>query len=314
MARVHGNGAIAVPIPAPKKRNWNKLIPIIITACLIGSLVGSYFAFWQNTGVTNPPPAQDGIVSPVTPTEPEIDSDGDGFSDWFEENIAHYDPTIPNDRYVIFYYRMLEDPGLVPYVIDEPTKFFIEEGKVPPENIIGLAQEGANAVTLENAINRAAEKSDKNDLVFLRILAHGSYEGFDGGVQYTVLDEWLDKIEAKAVIVVIMACGCELALPRLKDGPCPRIIFVHSAGEFIGALGADDEYFTAADTKYGDGNGYIAVGEIGNWIDNDPMWGSDWGELHENGRGHFEAYGYSKMSDTSNVAYEIYFTDYKIPS
>ncbi len=26
-----------------------------------------------------------------------------------------------------------------------------------------------------------------------------------------------------------------------------------------------------------------------------------------------EAYGYSKMSDTSNVAYEIYFTDYKIP-
>ena len=138
-----------------------------------------------------------------------------------------------------------------------------------------------------------------------------------------MLDEWLDEIHAKAVIVTILACGCEIAPSILLNGePCPRIVFVNSAREFIGGLGEDPECFTTADTKYGNGNGYVSVGEIANWLDNDPMWGPDWGEiatgkiLYEDGRSFIETEGYSHMSDTSNVALETYLTDcyQKIPN
>jgi hypothetical protein len=279
---------------------------------------------------------------PPTPSPP--DSDGDGFNDWFEVNVAGYDPNVPNDRYIILYYRMLDQPGLVPYEIDNPTKFFIEKGKVPPENIIGLAQEGANAITLKNAIEQVAEKADENDIVFLSIQTHGytiaSFSSGDENISsliymdksYAMIDEWLDKINAKVVVVQILACGYERALPPLKDGPCPRIVFVPSAGEFFSALG-EYQYvnplpqgtkyeemrmyflknFITVDTKYGNGDGYVSVGEIGNWIDNDPKWGPDWGELHEKGRSFVEAEGYSKMSDTSSIASKIYLTDYKNP-
>lgn len=255
-------------------------------------------------------------VSPSEPSMPQevfLDSDGDGFNDWFETNIAHYDSTVPNDRYVIRFYRLEENPSGVDMASDPEYRFFIEKGGVPPENLIFLNQEEATGPNLGNTIEQVAEKSDKNDLVFLRILAHGgpaSFSGFGGNVEYTVLDEWLDKIEAKAVVVVIMACGCEAALPVLKDGPCPRIVFIHSAGEFIRGLGEDPSYAIDADTKYGNGDGYISVGEIGSWIDNNPFWGPDWGELYEEGRSFVEAEGYSKMSDTSNIAYQIYLTDY----
>ena len=102
----------------------------------------------------------------------------------------------------------------------------------------------------------------------------------------------------------------------MADGHCPRIVFINSAGEFIGGLGADSEYFTTADTKYGDGNGYVSVGEIANWIDNDPFWGPDRGvyttyeALYEKGRSFLEAEGYSHMSDTSGIASKIYLTDF----
>ncbi|MBA7605641.1 hypothetical protein ES703_12775 [subsurface metagenome] len=248
---------------------------------------------------------QEEATSPEPSLPPEffLDSDGDGFNDWFETNIA-YDPNVPNDRFIILYGPAgdkTDDPGY---------QFFNGKGEVPPENIIRLYGEEANAANLESAIDEIASKSDENDIVFLYMVGHGGGGAIEQDVEYTMLDEWLDKVNAMAIVVTIMACGCEEALPILKDGSCPRIVFVHSAGEFIRGLGDDDGYFTTADTKYGNGEGYVSVGEIGNWIDNDPKWGPDWGELHEEGRSHLEAEGYSKMSDTSNVASEIYLTDY----
>lgn len=254
-------------------------------------------------------PAPEPAPEEILP-EPILGSDGDGFSDWFEENIAGYDPNVPNDRYIIIYFCLVHDPGFSGTIADGYYDFFVKKGKVPPRNIVLLKKEAANAANLETAIDEIASKSDENDIVFLCMNGHGGGGSIEGSVEYTKLDEWLDRVNAKVVVVTIMACGCEDALPLLKDGPCPRIVFVHTAGEFIRGLGADDEYFTTADTKYGNNDGYVSLSEIGNWIDNDPKWGPDWGELHEEGRSHLEAEGYSKMSDTSSIADQIYLTDY----
>jgi len=208
MARVHGNGAIAVPIPAPKKRNWNKnkLIPIIITACLICGLIGSYFAFWQNTGstVTNPPPIQSGIAPPVISTESEIDSDGDGMSDWFEENIANLDSLTPNDRYATIFNTVTEHPN--PYYTkqrrEETTNlktFLIVEEKFKPENIFLFTDKEATYENFLRTMDYLAEISDENDLIYIFIEAHGAQTAFachsgKDPSEFEISDEFLESV------------------------------------------------------------------------------------------------------------------------
>ncbi len=80
------------------------------------------------------------------------DTDGDGFSDWFEQNIAHYDPNIPNDRYIVIYYCFADDPQFDAAFADSYYKFFVKNAKVPPENITLLKKEEANATNLRRAI------------------------------------------------------------------------------------------------------------------------------------------------------------------
>jgi len=267
--------------------------------------------------------------TPAPTSDPSfyLDSDGDGMNDWFEENVAGYDSTIPNNRYVILFSRFDEDPGIYAYDIDEPYQFFTERGKIPSENIIRLYSEEATGPNLKNATEQVAKKADENDIVFLYIQTHGytiaSFSASENNPSgdmiksYQMIDQWLDEINAKVVIVTIMACGStEFSFP-LKDGPCPRIVFVNSAGEFIGMLGEIPEYAFAADTKYGDNNGYVSIKEIADVLDYDPFWGGDRGrlyqtydELYAKGRSFVEAEGCSKMSDTSNIASKIYLTDY----
>ena len=278
----------------------------------------------------------------VISSEVPLDTDGDGFSDWFEENIAGYDPNIPNDRYIILFEYHPEE-GL--NTIADSSANFFKEGGVPESNIYLLKQEQAIRPNLQAAIKEVAQKADENDLVFLGIDTHGCTDWISShpsyteewlekkhrgelgpedpphpGISYADIDEWLDKIKAKAVIVRIMACYCETALPRLKDGPCPRIVFVHSAGEFISALGQDPDYAAKVDMKYGNNNGYVSLAEIGNWKNNEPRGWKD-NEREEgkpgdgfwNGQSWLEKMGFSVMSDTSGIADQIYLTDYKIP-
>lgn len=249
-------------------------------------------------------------TEPLLPPEMSLDTDGDGFNDWFEMNIARYDPMVPNDRYIILYFRAEDMPGLVPYVIEEPTQFFVKKGKVSPENITGLALREADHVSLKNAIDQIANKSDSNDIVLLFLNGHGGYGGISGDVNYSELDKWLENIQAKAVIVVILACFSHTAIPVLKEGSSSRIILVNASTEFFSALGMYPYDFLETDTDYGNGDGYVSMGEIGNWKDNNPKWGPDWGTLGDKGRSWLESEDYSCMSDTSNIAYQIYLTDY----
>lgn len=243
-----------------------------------------------------------GCAKPLVSAESDlsIDSDGDGFGDWFEANIAHTDPTTPNNRYIIIYCRSDEDPKLPLWVVDKPAQFF-EKCGVSPENIFRLIHEGATYKTLEAAINQVAAKSTGNDIVFLSLNGHGGGHGIEGSVTFTDLNVWLNRIEAKTVIVQIAACGSEYALPILKEGSSPRIIFAQTGSELIGAMGEYPGDFQSADAKYGDGNGYVSFAEIARW--------SDW-EWGKNGKAWSELYGFSKMSDVSGIASRTYLTDY----
>lgn len=318
----------------------------IIIALFVGIVFGA-----AHNGETN--------VNVSEESSPEIflpDTDGDGFSDKFEEQMELYDPNVPNDRYIILFEYHPEEEGLNG-VADSTSQFFAEKGKVPTENIIMLKQEKAIRPNLQKAIEEVAAKADENDLVFLSIDTHGSTDWIGShpsytkewyekkyssglgpedppypGINYIDIDKWLDTINAKVVIVRIMACGCESALPVLRDGHCPRIVFVYTGREFISGLGEYQyvdplppgvkyeemrkfflEDCITVDTKHGNGDGYVSLKEVANWLDNDTKWAVTTEGGYEKSISFIEATGYSRFSDASNISSQIYLTDYKIP-
>jgi len=230
-----------------------------------------------------------------------IDTDGDGFSDGFEKQMDGYDLSIPNDRYVLLFLQGENETStggnetLLANAQINYGKFFEEEG-VPPKNITLLIQEEATLSNLHKAIENIADKADRNDIVLISLCSHGMENAIfasEGTIFYSSLDEWIDEIEAKVVIVRIIACESESALPVMEEGPCPRITLIWY-GEFFSIIGVRPEYSAKVDADEGDNNGYISIQEISNWY-NDPN---------------------SKvvMSDISNVAHKTYLTDYKVPS
>jgi len=305
-------------------------------------------------------PAKNQTNETSLPQELFLDSDGDGMNDWFEANIAHYDPNVPNDRYFILFFRMMEysEGTRENRDVHLPAQFLIEEGKVPPENIIKMTQGEATASALKSAIEQVAKKSDKNDLVFLSINTHGynvnsfsASENNPHGIpveSYQMIGQWLGQIEAKAVIVSMSFCGDGEAVPILREGPCPRVIYLHAGGWFLHMLGLNPGYSKKIATYYGN-DPYVSVGEVADCLDDQLVYLSDWNITRERknakrivtykkeGNYHkvdeskakllatdpsgyvrveieSSLYPWSAMVDPSNIAYEIYLTDYKIPS
>ena len=170
-----------------RKKSFKGLI-VIMSVCLIG-IVGfiGYFVFQGNPGSStlpggqfNQPPGKS--VVPMNQTE-LVDSDGDGFNDWFEINIAHLDPLTPNDRYAI----MLDPCTIHPIPIftdqrrEEMTSiktFLIQKERFKPENVFLFMDKEATYDNFKEAIDYLTKTSDENDLVYIMIEAHGSETGF----------------------------------------------------------------------------------------------------------------------------------------
>ena len=241
-------------------------------------------------------PSSETPTPPSEPSKPFVnlnlpDSDGDGFSDWFEENIAGYDPNVPNDRYVIYCQYLPEVDKEYDVVFDLCRHIWVEENKVPPENIIILRKEKATRSNLQKAIEEIATEADEHDLVFISLMGHGDQNGIvcccDGYIRYSVLDEWLDEIRAKVVIVQAIACKSECAAEMMKEGPCPRIVLTggFSMEGFDNKKTADkypwlptyddygydnpnpaldyyDIFFGFADKLGNNGDGYVSLGEF----------------------------------------------------
>jgi len=117
------------------------------------------------------------------PSIPIIDSDGDGMSDWFEENIAHLDPLTPNDRYAVIVNTITIHPN--PYFTKLNQKdttnlktFLIEEERFKSENIFLFMDKEATYDNFKKTIDNLAKISDENDLVYIMLMGHGTENAF----------------------------------------------------------------------------------------------------------------------------------------
>ena len=258
-----------------------KLIAFLVVVLLVASFTS---ACAQLPSETPAPPAEPSV-------EPNLpDTDSDGFSDWFEMNITGYDPNVSNDRYFLYCEYLPETEKESNIEFDLTWRILVEENEVPAQNIIRLTGEKATRSNLQNAIEQIAKKADENDIVFVRFLGHGGCNGIvcccDSTIGYSLLDEWLDEIRAKVVIVDVIACKCECAASILKEGSCPRIVL--TGGFSIGfynketadkypwmptyadygwnnpdpALDYYDIFFGFADKITGNGDGYVSIGEF----------------------------------------------------
>ena len=259
---------------------------LIITVLLAVALFIVSGMFGLDVPTTQPLSIQD--TSNISP-EVLSDSDGDGFSDKFEEQMELYDPNVPNDRYFIYceYLPEIEKESNIEFSL---TWRVLEENGVPSQNIIRLTGEKATRSNLQKVIEEITTKADDNDIVFVRLLGHGGYDSiaccYDGNIPYSEIDKWLDKIRAKVVISQISGCKSECAAEILKDGPCPRIVLTggFSMEGFYNKETADkypwlptyadygydnpapaldyyDIFFGFAD-KMGNRDGYVSLGEF----------------------------------------------------
>jgi len=307
-----------------------KVIQIFLIVCLVLTVaVGGCTRSETSALSPNPNQPEEVIPEPIIEEEPIspplVDSDGDGFSDEFEINIAHTDPNIPNDRYVIVFEYWEE--GLDNNGADRAWHFFREVAGIPAKNIIVLRGKEAVYSSFQKAIEEVAAKADENDIVCLSINAHSGIVGYPylktpeieakikadpnfcwsdyveehghpgyPGIRYTDLDEWLDEIRAR--VIMINACPCdfiEKGVPVLKDGCCPRIIL--EGPTYYCFLDPSFKNFTEADEN-GNKDGYVSMGEIKDYVNyiyykDDP---NHW-NYHE------------WVVDTSNIASEIYLID-----
>ena len=259
-----------------------KKLIILLVVCLSVAL---FLVYAQAPSEVSAPP-----VEPSA--EPNLpDSDGDGMSDWFEENIAGYDPAVPNDRYFIYCEYLPETERELGIEFNLTWQILVEENGIPSQNVLRLTNGEATRSNLQKAIEEIALRADDNDIVFVRLLGHASTElilcCYDGAIFYSELDKWLDEIKAKAVIITVNGCQAEGAASILNDGPCPRIVLTggFSMEGFYNKETADkypwlptyndygydnpdpavdynDIFFGFADKIGGNGDGYVSIGEL----------------------------------------------------
>ena len=174
---------------------------LILVVALAGGAIFAIDTLQQET------PLSTSIPSPNQPEEPApepiLDSDGDGMSDWFEENIAHLDALTSNSRYAI-----ILDTGTIhvnPYYTNQGREkttnlktFLIEEEKFKPENIFLFMDMEATYDNFKEAIDYLVKSSDENDLVYVMLQGHGSENSFalhtgKDSSEFEISDEALEE-------------------------------------------------------------------------------------------------------------------------
>ena len=184
---------ISVPV---RKKNFTGLIVAILAVCLIGigGLIG-YFVFQGNPGSStlpggqfNQPPGESAVSLNQSENQKEleelVDSDGDGMSDEFEKNVAHSDPLIPSDRYLLY----VDTDDSISFSLPILERF-IQDNKLLEENVFLLRGENATFEKFMEAVEKIASKSDGNDLVYVSLNTHGDPGCFYGSFEVLGFDE-----------------------------------------------------------------------------------------------------------------------------
>lgn len=107
-----------------------------------------------------------------------FDTDGDNLNDYFEwkfseKNGGLYDPLVPNDRYLL-YVEPYEGFKRVPSNFED---YIFNKQRFSKDNVIFLTYPKNNATfsNFKKEINKIAQKSDKNDFVYIYIGGHDQY-------------------------------------------------------------------------------------------------------------------------------------------
>lgn len=104
----------------------------------------------------------------------DLDSDKDGMSDWFEENIAGLDAQTPNERYAIILNvtTLHSRPEYTEQRRKETANlktFLIEEEKFKSENVFVFMDKEATYENFRKTVDFLEKSSDENSLVYIML-------------------------------------------------------------------------------------------------------------------------------------------------
>ena len=190
-----------------------------------------------------------------------FDTDGDNLNDYFEwkfseKNGGLYDPLVPNDRYLL-YLVANEKFKKVPSNFED---YIFNKQRFSKDNVIFLTKNDATFSNFKKEINKIAEKSDKNDFVFIYIAGHDQYGEkktfMDGDIPYKTIDKIIDTINSKAIIIELCGCLDDEYMHILKEGSCPRIV---SSGPIFNGMSSTKISKEKIDKNH---DGYISIKEM----------------------------------------------------
>jgi len=190
-----------------------------------------------------------------------FDTDGDNLNDYFEwkfseKNGGLYDPLVPNDRYLL-YLVANEKFKKVPSNFED---YIFNKQRFSKDNVIFLTKNDATFSNFKKEINKIAEKSDKNDFIYIYIAGHDQYGEkktfMDGDVPYKTIDKIIDTINSKAIIIELCGCLDDEYMHILKEGPCPRIV---SSGPIFNGISSTKISKEKIDKNH---DGYISIKEM----------------------------------------------------
>jgi hypothetical protein len=226
-----------------------------------------------------------GIQKMLTPPQPLPEKgpsrDGDIFSDKFEEQFGnqynHLNPDVYNGAYAILVNRRPSN-----YISLTTQKKFLIGAGYKPEDIKIVADFTRDSV--KQAIDNISKKANENDIVMINVGADGNGEIFYKfkpevePIKFTELSDWLSEIKTTEIII-LDTCYSGAAIPFLKDGKNPRVIYTQTASDQNGWGNEFAEKFyisqgmsVTSNVLYGSlriadysGDGYVSVGESGKY-------------------------------------------------
>ncbi|MCK5038993.1 MAG: hypothetical protein KAS16_07830 [Thermoplasmata archaeon] len=210
------------------------------------------------------------------------DTDGDGMNDWFELYIGDTEPLVTNGRKAILIEIPLPDDP-IGYGLERSKWVFMNKFRIDEQNISTLAR--PSKIDFRDAIVNL--DTTENDIIYIEIQTYSGgqwpyhlnvYDNNDT-ISFYELDEWLDNVKCKTMIVVLGTSYSGVAGEILSiDNPYPRIIYT-SAGNETSSGATFLKYFTESwgvntlgsagyihfdeenADKYGDQNGYVTIKE-----------------------------------------------------
>ncbi|KXA90779.1 hypothetical protein AKJ63_02210, partial [candidate division MSBL1 archaeon SCGC-AAA259D18] len=173
------------------------------------------------------------------------DLDNDGFTNEFERKISFTNPHVHNDRFAL-----LMSTGYIPPIFE--TKLRKIENFISLEasltdlkkdseaelyagfkktKIFDFYGENATYQNFRKTVEKLADQSDENDLVFFGLAAHGEKNRFyfsDGPIEYDEMNKELSKIPANTQVLSLKACYSGSGIPHLKSRN--RIVMTGTTG------------------------------------------------------------------------------------